>query len=188
MREDQIEYWKNPTPENLPRTYLEDKGRSDMLVDVVKNKLSFESDRAILEVGCNVGRNLKRLEMAGYTNLTGIDVNREALDLVTSNGCLHLGTIEQVLPRLLQPYGLVFTMAVLQHIPPENDNVFEHVARLSINLLTIEDETASSSRHFPRNYRTVFEGLGMNYIKGWRNLIDLNKTFVMRWFKKEREA
>ena len=95
-----------------------------------------------------------------------------------------LGAIEEVLPKILQPYGLVFTMAVLQHIPPENESVFEHVARLGkYNLLVIEDETYSSSRHFPRNYKEVFEGLGMTQIRAWRNLPDLSKSFVMRWFR-----
>ena len=187
MREDQINYWINPTPENLPHTYLKDNGRSDMLVDTVKNKIALATNRAILEIGCNVGRNLSYLEMAGYTNLTGVDVNDKALDMVQSNACLMHGPIEKVLPRILQPYGLVFTMAVLQHIPPENDKVFEDIARLgTYNLLTIEDEGCISTRHFPRNYKEVFEGLGMKQIRAWRNLIDLSKSFVMRWFK-ERE-
>ena len=75
-------------------------------------------------------------------------------------------------------------MAVLQHIPPENDEVFAHIARLGkYNLLTIEDESYSSSRHFPRNYKVVFEKLGLRQIRGWKQLVGLNKTFVMRWFK-----
>jgi len=189
MREDQINYWVNPTPENLPYTYLEHNGRSDMLVDIVKHKIALETDRTILELGCNVGRNLSHLEMAGYTNLCGIDVNKKALDMVKSNACLMHGPIEKVLPRILQPYGLVFTMAVLQHIPPENDAVFEHIARLGkYNLLTIEDERYSSNRHFPRNYKVVFEKLGLRQMRGWRQLVGLNKTFVMRWFKEAKEA
>jgi len=189
MREDQINYWINPTPENLPHTYLAHNGRSDMLVDTVKHKIALEDERTILELGCNVGRNLSSLELAGYTNLTGIDVNKKALDMVKANACLMLGPIEKVLPRILQPYGLVFTMAVLQHIPPENDAVFAHIARLGkYNLLTIEDERCSSNRHFPRNYKEVFEKLGLRQIRGWRQLIGLNKTFVMRWFKEAKEA
>ena len=184
MRKDQIDYWLNPTSENLPHKYFECKGRSRMLVDTVKNKIALEFDRTIIELGCNVGRNLMYLEMAGYTNLTGIDVNPKALDMVTFNSCLMLGPIEKVLPTILQPYGLVFTMAVLQHIPPENDKIFEHVARLGkYNLLTIEDEGCSSTRHFPRNYKDVFENLGLEQVKAWRNLIDLSRSFVMRWFK-----
>ena len=187
MREDQIEYWVNPTPENLPHTYIEDNGRSNMLVDIVKNKIAFETDRTILELGCNVGRNLSSLEIVGYTNLAGVDVNEKALDMVKANACLMLGPIEKILPRILQPYGLVFTMAVLQHIPPENDEVFKHIARLGKNLLTIEDESCSSSRHFPRNYKIVFEKLGLRQMHGWRKLVGLNKTFVMRWFKERKK-
>ena len=159
-----------------------------MLVQTVKNKIALETDRTILEIGCNVGRNLSCLELAGYTNLAGVDVNKKALDMVTANTCLMLGPIEKVLPRILQPYGLVFTMAVLQHIPPENDKVFKHIARLGKkNLLTIEDEGCVSPRHFPRNYKVVFEKLGMKQVWGWRQLVDLNKTFVMRWFKDAEE-
>lgn len=185
MRTDQMEYWLNPTPENMPSKYLEDGGRSAMLVNVIQNKMKLEHDRSIFEIGCNVGRNFSQLEDAGYTQLVGVDINPKALDLVKAECCLMLGAIERVLPKIVQPYGLVFTMAVLQHVPPENESVFKHIARLSTNLLTIEDETCSSSRHFPRNYREVFEGLGMKHVRGWRNLIDLNKTFVMRWFKKQ---
>ena len=188
MRKDQIEYWTNPTPENLPHTYIPDNGRSDMLVNIVKNKIALETDRTILEVGCNVGRNLGYLERAGYTELSGIDVNKNALDMVQSKACLMNGPIEKVLPRIQQPYGLVFTMAVLQHIPPENDKVLGHIARLGkYNLLTIEDESYSSDRHFPRNYKTVFEKLGLRQVRGWKQLIGLNKTFVMRWFKEVKE-
>lgn len=185
MRRDQIDYWLNPTPENLPHEYLKDAGRSKMLVDVIKHKIGLEHDRTILEVGCNVGRNLRYLDKAGYTQLAGVDVNPKALELAKVECCYMLGAIEEVLPRIKQPYGLVFTMAVLQHIPPENDSVFEHVARLGkYNLLVIEDEISHhGTRHFPRNYKDVFEGHGMTQIKGWRNLRDLSKRFVMRWFR-----
>jgi len=187
MREDQINYWINPTQENLPHTYLADNGRSDMLVDIVKNKIALDAERTILELGCNVGRNLSALENAGYTNLFGIDVNKKALDMVQSKACLMHGPVEKVLPRILQPYGLVFTMAVLQHIPYENNDVFGHIARLGrYNLVTIEDESSNSSRHFSRNYKEVFEKLGLRQVRGWRQLVGLNKTFVMRWFKERK--
>ena len=139
FRKDQIEYWLNPTPENMPSKYFEDGGRSAMLVDTIQNKMKLEHDCSIFEIGCNVGRNLSHLEDAGYNQLSGVDVNPRALDLVKIECCLMLGAIEKVLPQIVQPYGLVFTMAVLQHIPPENDEVFNHIARLGkYNLLTIE--------------------------------------------------
>lgn len=188
MRTDQMDYWLNPTPENMPSEYFEDDGRSAMLVDAIQNKIKLEYDCSIFEIGCNVGRNLSRLESAGYTSLSGVDINPKALDLVKVECCLMLGAIERVLPKIVQPYGLVFTMAVLQHIPPENESVFRHVARLGrYNLLTIEDEVGHGDRHFPRNYKDVFENLGMKQVKGWKRLPDLSKGFVMRWFNVVKE-
>jgi SAM-dependent methyltransferase len=39
-------------------------------------------DDSVLELGCNAGRNLNYLHKAGYSELTGVDINSEALELL----------------------------------------------------------------------------------------------------------
>ena len=54
-------------------------------------------------------------------------------------------------------------------------------------LITIEDEKNVSERHFPRNYRKIFDGLGMKqvYEKHLSQNEGLNKKFYARVFAKQ---
>lgn len=62
-------------------------------------------------------------------------------------------------------YDLIYTMAVLEHIHPDSEWVFGELARAtSGTLITIEDERAVTWRHFPRNYREVFEAQGLRQV------------------------
>ena len=78
-REELHEYWESrsdsedlPFDEgNLPENYLDPSERSEFLVDIM-SKYTEKSD-AILELGCNVGRNLNFLYKNGYRNLHSIE-------------------------------------------------------------------------------------------------------------------
>jgi hypothetical protein len=76
-------------------------------------------------------------------------------------------------------------MAVLEHLHPDSEWVFAEMVRVCQRLLiTIEDEGGRSSHHTPRNYRTVFEGLGLEQIAEIdpRGLGDLPREFRARVF------
>jgi pseudaminic acid biosynthesis-associated methylase len=82
-------------------------------------KLGFTS---VLEVGCNVGGNLRWLaELIGPQNVHGIDVNEHALAVLRENvpGADVRIAKARELPFEDGQFDLVFTTGVLIHQPPE---------------------------------------------------------------------
>lgn len=127
------------------------------------------ADGSVLEIGCNVGRNLEALRQAGYGPLTGIEINAGALaDMRRVFPDLHATAtlINQPVETALPPMAdgavdVCFTMAVLQHIHPDSEWVFPHLLRVASRyLVVIENEDQSSYKIFPRDYGAVFRGLG----------------------------
>ena len=81
-REKLHQYWRNPSHGNLPEKYFEVKERSEFLANIIK-KYEKNLDAKILDIGCNVGRNLNYLFFAGYqNNLCGIEINSKAIQLM----------------------------------------------------------------------------------------------------------
>lgn len=71
---DILDYWKNPNDgRNNPVGYLDCDERSEFLLETM-NAYANKTDE-ILEIGCNVGRNLYFLDQAGYERLYGIEIN-----------------------------------------------------------------------------------------------------------------
>jgi hypothetical protein len=88
-------------------------------------------------------------------------------------------------------YDVVFTMAVLEHVHTDSEWIFRELARAAARfVLTIEDEKARSERHFPRDYRAVFEPLGLREVERRSDLAayGLSPSFVARIFAKERDV
>lgn len=165
-RDDLWEFWRNPTPGNTPDDYASvGPERASLLFDLVQ-VLNLDKGASILELGCNVGRNLARLKNEGYTNLHGIDINEQAISMLKDKHpdiTAIAAPIEMLLARMTSGrYDLVYTMATLEHVA--NGPVFCHIPRVALRLITIEDELGKSSRHFPRNYGTLFTTLGMRQL------------------------
>jgi len=193
-----LEYWKKPSDgHNLPESYLEGKPRSEFLVGLI-DRLA-PASASILEVGCNVGRNLHYLFQAGFTNLTGIEISKEAVQLLqhtfpdmAKTITVHDVAAEEILPRLgTDAFRVVFTMAVLEHIHTDSEWLFGEIVRVTKDMLiTIEDEEHLSWRHFPRNYRNIFEPLGMQqiYEQPCDEIPGLGTGFMARVFKKSQRT
>ncbi len=189
-----LEYWKSPWDgRNAPETYLEGQERSELLLRLVRQHT--DTDASVLEIGCNVGRNLHRLFSAGFTNLTGIEISEDALRLLKATFpemAQHIRTYnvaaEDVLPHMpTDSFDLVFTMAVLEHIHSDSEWVFREIVRVTKQtLITVEDEEHISWRHFPRNYRRVFQSLGLEqvYEEDCSKVPGLGPGFVARVFQK----
>jgi SAM-dependent methyltransferase len=183
---DQIHrYWKAPDDgSNLPQDYLDPKGgqaRSEFLLSLI----DLPKAASILEVGCNVGRNLNCLHKAGYTNLTGIELSEQAVEILRREfphiTDIRVGAAEDILPTLEQ-FDLVFTMAVLVHIhPTSEDAVFPELARIAKKLIVIEDERSNTWRHFRRQYRPIFEDLGMQQVHEVQP-VGLPESYLARTF------
>lgn len=194
-------YWKeivnSPESVNYPLKYLGLHAweRSIFLAHIIRDLQI--NQYPILELGCNIGRNLMMLRYAGFSPwcLHGIEINKNAIDLmrsefmVSEKFMIHVGTIEDFIITLPSNfYGLVFTMAVLEHLPKASEEVFEQMVRISKKyILTIEDERCHSPRHFPRNYKRVFEGLGVKQVRLWERFPSLSKSFKARLFIKDEQ-
>jgi 2-polyprenyl-3-methyl-5-hydroxy-6-metoxy-1,4-benzoquinol methylase len=172
------EYWKAPCDgDNLPSVdYLGEKQsqkqRSRFLVELVKEYAN-KGDK-IFEVGCNVGRNLHYLFEAGYKNLEAVEISHQALTVMKQafpemekNIYIYNESIEGVVKSIdSNNYDMLFTMAVLEHIHKDSEWIFKELVRITKRyLITIEDEEGISWRHFPRNYKRIFEHLGMQQLK-----------------------
>lgn len=163
-------YWLAPPAENAPERHVDCRSHSRIIVDEIV-PLGLDRDVRILELGCGIGRTLWALQQAGYTNLTGVDINRGALRMARTQypglrAHLIEDRIERFAEKCVTEFDVVFSLAALCHLPPFVGETFENIARLTHrHLLTLEDEKSVSNRHHPRPYRDVFEGLGLKQVK-----------------------
>jgi len=193
-RDELYQYWRDPwDDDNIPRDYLEAEPRSSFLLEIIK-KYAHTSAK-IMEIGCNVGRNLNYLFQAGFKNLEGIEISEKAVKILRESfpemakyARIYNAPVEEIIRDFKNnQFDVLFTMAVFEHIHSDSEWIFPQIARISKKfLITIEDEQGISWRHFPRCYKKVFEPLGMKqveeiYCKGVEGLPD---GFAARIFKK----
>lgn len=188
------EYWKKPWDgNNLPESYLRGEEKSKFLVEIVKKYST--SNAKILEIGCNVGRNLNYLFLNGFKNLEGIEISDEAVQLLKHtypemerHTKIHNAAVEEIIREFRDyEFDIVFTMAVLEHVHPDSEWIFSEIVRITNHILvTIEDEYAASWRAFPRNYKRVFTHLGMKQIEeiNCGKIDGLGDSFFARIFKR----
>ena len=167
-REEQHEYWKHCSAKGnlLP---IE---RSLFLVEIIKRYVT--TSASILEIGCSVGRNLNYLLLNGFQNLAGNEINESAIRLLEQSypklaeqAVIYNESAEEALGKIpSEEFTLVFTMAVLQHIHPSSEFIFDEIARITGGyLITIEIEHLRGWCAFPRNYKTIFESLGFKQVE-----------------------
>ena len=91
---------------------------------------------------------------------------REAYPELAASATIHTSAIEEIAGALPdRAFDLVYTMAVLVHIHRDSDWIFPQIARITGDcLITIEDETTETPRHFLRNYKQLFEGEGLTQV------------------------
>jgi SAM-dependent methyltransferase len=192
------QYWTEPYDgSNSPEDYLTlaNPRRSEYLVQVAQSVATPQS--SVLEIGCNVGRNLNYLFEAGFHKLTGIEISDNAVRLLKAsypemaqNSALHCCPIEDIIKTFSdRQFDFVFTMAVLEHIHFESEWIFGEIARIAgKHLFIYEDEGCQSWRHFPRNYQKIFEKLGWKQVREETglDLIGIGGSFVARLFVREQ--
>jgi len=176
--------WAERSGEFSP-TYYAHRGpdeTSELLREVFEHYVG--QDAEILELGCSAGRHLAHLREHGFENLTGIDINDEAFEVMAEEypvlherGTFLTGAIEDIVPGFDDgQFDAVYSVETLQHIPPEDTWVFEDIARVTDELLvTVENEGNGAERgregaevsyvndEFPlyhRNWEDVFSALG----------------------------
>jgi SAM-dependent methyltransferase len=194
------QYWRQPWDGlNLPRAYLDSEAtapRSKFLTRIVRKFTA--QDSKILEIGCGVGRNLNYLFKAGYRRLEGIEISEISTQVLqrsypemAAQTKIHNAPVEDVITHFGDnEFDLVYTMAVLAFIHRDSEWAFKEIARVTKDLLiTIEDEKGISWRHFPRNYKLIFESLGMRQIEEMNcsGINGLGASYVARIFRKKEQ-
>jgi SAM-dependent methyltransferase len=156
---DTKKYWLNPGEGNEPKDYWKHIERSEFLHKFIDGVIPKET--GIVELGCNCGRNVSYLNERGY-DVVGFDMNPRAIEF--NKGLpIFCKSIEDFF-RMGVVDEMYFTMAVLEHLPEESEWVFKEMAKAKY-VLTIEDEKSDNGVCFPRNYKNIFEGLGMKELK-----------------------
>ncbi len=81
-------------------------------------------DKKVLEVGCNVGNQLRLLQEMGFNNLYGIELQEYAVEKAKSltQGINIIQGLGDDIPFRDGFFDLVFTSGVLIHISPQNIN------------------------------------------------------------------
>lgn len=195
---DPLAYWRNPSERNLPSKYADRTRaqaiRSKALVRRIKKLVG--PDARVLEVGCNVGRNLNALHRAGFRDLVGLELNEEAVRLgrerypeAWADIEVHLGDANQNLAALEDDsVDVVYSMAVLEHIPvpagipPAQAPLYRDLRRIARRfIITIEDEATVSEVHYPRDQEACIAVDGWTQVARWRPR-GLPKGFVGRLF------
>jgi len=172
-------FWQNPeifSKENCPERYLAgDRAnfRSRLIVETISRYVDPKS--SILEIGCNVGRNLKFLKAAGFTSLTGIEINPNAVKLLHQHhpdlartAVIVTSSVEDFFYRNQKTnFDLIFTCEVLEHIPRESEWVFgemAHCAGRFIITFEMEDPGINFHRIVGRDYSNIFQSYGFQRI------------------------
>ncbi len=160
-----------------------------------------EDDAAVLEIGCSSGRHLAHLAAHGFGNLSGVDINAEAFDVMAeqypalaADGTFYCGPIEDVIGDFDDgQFDAVYSVETLQHLHPDAEWVFEEVARITDDVLvTVENEGAAHGSPttdadvnyvdeaiplYYRNWNRVFTSLGFVEVDAVRADRDTARTF-----------
>ncbi|MDS0282865.1 class I SAM-dependent methyltransferase [Haloarcula onubensis] len=152
-------------------------------------------DARVLEVGCGVGRHLAALAEGGFSALSGVDVNADALAVLretypglASVGEFHAASIEEYVEGVeTDAVDAVFSVETLQHIHPDAEWVFAELARITGDLLvTVENESgeAGTVNHvddqlplYYRDWRRVFTDLGFEEVESVERKRDTMRVF-----------
>ena len=154
--------------------------------------LAQEQPATILEVGANIGHNLRALQRISSAQLMAVEPNavarQQLLDGVLPVQCVHDASAEQ-LPFSDSSVDLVFTCTVLIHVPDDElnracDEIFRVARRhiLLIEYFSPRKETVSYRGHgdmlFKRDYGGIFMDRHplrlLDYGFFWKRVSDLD--------------
>ena len=106
-------------------------------------------DPSVLELGCSSGRHLAHLRDEGVEDLSGVEVNPDAFDVMAEAypdladaGTFYEAAIEDVVEAFADgQFDLVYSVETLQHLHPDLEWVLDELVRITDGLLvTVESE------------------------------------------------
>jgi pseudaminic acid biosynthesis-associated methylase len=120
-------------PQGLDQLYMDFFGISRTELNL-KFLSKLKSEDNILELGCNVGNQLRLLESMGFSHLYGIELQAYAVEkaksLTQNMNIIQASAFE--VPLRDAYFNMVFTSGVLIHIAPENlDKIMGEMVRLT---------------------------------------------------------
>ena len=186
------DFWRQEHPDGNYFSTPDWSPRSETIITMISPWVTQEA--SILEVGCNVGRNLNHLWNAGFQNLRGIEISihavrrlREAYPSL-ADILVDTGPAEVVLQHYdSDSFDLIFTMAVLEHIHPSSPHIFGEIARVARRyVLAVEPRKGHAShRQYPWSIVKEFESVGLKLIdrKAWSSLWPTDLTQENQWHK-----
>jgi len=167
--------------------------RSYYLLNILKPHI--KKDYKILELGSGTGRNLHHLISSDYKNVFGIEISPKAIALMKKNYSEVLNVWNDSIECKIKnfkngEFDIVFSMLVLMHIHRDSEWIFDEIVRITKRyLITIEEEATGGKgrKHLPRNFKNIFEPLGMIQIEEdvYPQLND--RQFITRVFAHESE-
>lgn len=153
--------------------------RSQTIINMLHPVITKEC--SILEIGCNLGRNLNHLWQNGYRNLYGMEISEHAVKrLRVEYPCLadvpiDIGPAERSIQRHASTsIDVIFTMATLECLHPEKRSLFSEIARVAGKyVLAIEPRRGRCSHNqYPWDIKNEFAAVGLTLVdtKPWSAL------------------
>jgi SAM-dependent methyltransferase len=164
--------------------------RSQTIINMLSPLITKED--SILEIGCNIGRNLNHLWQAGYKNVRGMEISEHAVKrLRIEYPCLATTPVEiGPAERSIQKYDsnsvdVIFTMSVLEHLHPDSSFLFKEIARVARKyVLAIEPRQGKRSHmQIPWDIKSEFTAVGLTHTdtKPWSVLWAGELTLENEW-------
>lgn len=148
---------------------------SELLGDVLEFHVG--RDACVLELGCSSGRHLAHLHERDFEDLAGIEINPDAVKVMAQTypelyeaATVHRAAFQDTLPEFEDDeFDVAFSVETLQHVHPDDEWVFEELARIAGIVVTVENEDASEGDVtyvnddlplYHRNWHAIFGDLG----------------------------
>ena len=189
---DMAERWREANPESDLgyKHYLELDDAAKKLLDQVKARTN--TGDSVIDLGCNVGRDLNELWNAGYRSLTGVEIGlapvramREVFPEMAAGARIVNKSMDEAIREFWDAeFKLVYTHGSLISLNAGKQSVFDHMCRITQRwIITVENEW--NPVLFPRDFSKVFTDRGMRqvYSEIIRKLGSRNQT-VLRVFEK----
>jgi SAM-dependent methyltransferase len=164
-------HWKSQDKGDLHGfdNYCSDRPTVPVIIEEIRHLVN--KDAAILDAGCNCGYMLNRLKQEGYTSLTGVDINENALQYGRIHLNLHdveliAGSFEDVLPRLYsenRKFQLVFTVGATVELVHPSFDVLHYLCAISDRYLVLIISLWGHS--YPRFWEYEFNRHGFVVVK-----------------------
>lgn len=135
----QREFWSGDFGNSYIQRNLSNPNQSyegNVTIEQIFEEFFHDVDKSseILELGCNIGLKLCLLKKLGFSNLSGVELNKTAFETAKINNpsiSFYNSSIEDFQPSY-DLYDLVFTSGVLIHISPDSlPSILDKIVNLS---------------------------------------------------------